>query len=220
MKNSTWFASIGIIITAAMLLAVITGCFRKTSPYRSYTEETFEAVESANRVEQNIMQEILMDSANTGDIRWTLPADWREQETSGIRFASFRSQTSDIETVIVGFPGEVGTLEDNVLRWLRQMEANVSLPLLSAYLNGIIPRTNAAGILYLDVDLTEFAEYGRDEAIIVAIIRFNDQSVFIKMQDERRKLVQERANFNDFMASLRLESSPSAENKPSSKKAS
>ncbi len=61
--------------------------------------------------------------AEDGEIRWTLPAGWKEEKGGPARVASFRFGDRDpkLEMTVVRLPGDGGGLASNVNRWRDQI---------------------------------------------------------------------------------------------------
>ncbi len=194
----------GIYLLVLIVLVSLQACGSGNDErYRYYTTTNLEPTSLELSVADSLLSGLTMPGKLEA-LQWELPQEWKTVEASGVRFANFRSVATSVETTIVSFPGDVGTLQANVERWLRQMEAQVSPTLLNQYLTQLMPASNDQGMRYVKIDLMEFAAQPGSTAIIAVILRIGGQSVFIKMQGTQRLLTRERANFDVLLASLQL----------------
>lgn len=138
----------------------------------------------------------------SGPLTWELPQGWTQAPaTSSMRYATFTVASADGskgEISITHFPGDVGGDLDNVNRWRQQ----VSLPPIDAAGLAAVITPIAAGPKEI-----KFADFTGPQARLAAgWTRHGPETWFVKFTGPDALIASEKANFTQFLASLRFQS--------------
>ena len=139
-------------------------------------------------------------------IKWDMPKSWQKKSSNGIQFALFSTPKTGLDVSLVGFPGEVGGLKANVLRWLRQMNLS-QMPddqKIEKYLADLNFTLTKTRLPFLLIDLRAFSKK-KDNAIVVGVFRFSDDTLFVKIAGSSDKIALDYKNFKNFLLSFRSE---------------
>jgi hypothetical protein len=91
--------------------------------------------------------------AENGEVRWTLPAGWKEETGGPARLASFKfgDREPKLELTVVRLPGDGGGLAANINRWRDQLGLD---RIGDAEVSGLVQNVGAVGVDAKVVDLT------------------------------------------------------------------
>lgn len=145
-------------------------------------------------------------SVDQKSLAWDIPADWQQVPSrSSARLITMSPKSSeDVQCWLIVFPGQAGSLRDNVNRWRGEVKAELlddagieALPTLS--------------VLGKDATLVEaYGDYagqsGQVEAagLLGLICYVGSESVFVKMVGPAELVRAEKGNFVTFCRSLRV----------------
>ncbi len=139
--------------------------------------------------------------------RWVKPSHWREQGGSGLRLATFAiaDRGNVARCSIVPLSGDGGGVEANVRRWLEQLQvAQISSPELDVFLGQQKKMQTSDGLPVMVIDFTALGrgQEPGEESMLVAIIRGDNQTLFVKMDGGRIMLEKNREDFYEFCRSI------------------
>ncbi len=141
------------------------------------------------------------------ELVWDNPPGWTELPPNAMRTANLKpAGNPDAECYLSLLPGGAGGMVDNVNRWRKQM----TLPPIDAAAVAQLPKQALLGLDAVRVDLSgAFAGMGDapgkpDYRLIGLLTAFGDQSIFVKMTGPEAVVTAEAANFDRFVASLKL----------------
>jgi hypothetical protein len=134
-------------------------------------------------------------------LKFDVPSGWTEAPAGGMRKAAFAIADADksAEVTVIALPGAGGALLPNINRWRGQ----INLPAtndeeLSADLKKLAVGGRAADYIEL---------VGPEKTILGAILQDDGQAWFFKMSGDAAIVNREKANFERFVQSARLDSS-------------
>ncbi|MGV3526897.1 MAG: hypothetical protein ACO1RX_21950 [Candidatus Sericytochromatia bacterium] len=129
---------------------------------------------------------------------YTIPSGWSEQDSSGMRSASFRTAAGGDVSVVM-LPGMAGDLKGNVNRWRGQ----VALPPLEDLqeIQNSVSRTTIDGRSAVALELYAPADKP-DKAMRVALLERDGINWFFKLSGTRELVKAEKAAFEQFTASI------------------
>lgn len=139
--------------------------------------------------------------------RWVTPREWREQDGSGLRLATFAIADRGVvgRCALVPLSGDGGGVEANVRRWLEQLQlTDISSPELDVFLGQQKKMQTSDGLPVVVIDFTTLGR-GRElaeESMLVAIITGGNQTLFVKMDGARTMLEKNRDVFIEFCRSI------------------
>jgi hypothetical protein len=134
-------------------------------------------------------------------VKWKTPEGWTEVPPSSMRYASFSVSGEDdtkIDISIVTFPGEGGSIADNVNRWRGQIGL---APLNDKEIMRVIVPMNAGSANFSTVEMA-----GVDSRVIAAWTRRTGRSWFFKMSGPGPLVEREKSKFFDFLRSIEFSS--------------
>ena len=142
-------------------------------------------------------------------LTWDLPSGWQEILTSSqMRRVFLPTQKAledrNIEISLTSFPGDVGGLRQNLIRWLRQIGRVLSEEELKRFRASVVQKTNGFGVEYTWVDSRVLTG---EVCVIVAIVALPDRKVFVKMIGERSCVEETITSFRFLCESMRMDSS-------------
>ncbi len=195
------------LVTVLLLLIACNKDKAASKNFRSYTEIVFRApVEALQYIDP--LDEIIQDQVSLDEVSYSkIPQGWIEKRNKGsqsLRFVSFESEQSGLEISLVSFPGKVGGIEANLSRWMKQLNLLPEKSLLASLAASLPVLTSLNNIPYVLVDFVAFANSPDSENILVAMMRFRDDTLFIKMQGKRSLIELERERFLAFVNALTL----------------
>ncbi len=157
-------------------------------------------------------------------VTWTAPEEWADRDSSSaLRIGSFLipdpaaavpvqhidpSDTRNVDVSIVQLAGFAGGLEDNVIRWMKQV--NIILPdddQLKAFLEGaesFKTRSGQSGI-YIDLTPKLSGNITETSSIFGAVIATDKYTVFVKAQGDKSRVIEEISALKAFCETLSIE---------------
>jgi hypothetical protein len=194
-------------VLALALATLLTGCRREEiTAYRVPKEKPRPAAASASTSPPARPQ-----------LRWELPAGWREEPSTSFRAANFSvtgeaGQQADVS--VIPLPGLGGSDLDFVNLWRQQLGLP---PAVEADLAG---RTEPVTIAGATGKLFDIAAEGpakvadRPDRILVAVLVRGGTSWFFKLQGDEPLVGQQRNAFVDFLKSVSFLEAPAAPSAP------
>lgn len=132
------------------------------------------------------------------DVRWDLPAGWKEQRGSGMRIAEFYPEPDHPEALItlIPFPASAGSLEANVVRWRGQIGLGAQ---------GTSDIRHVDGQLHFEfLNLVpESKNAKKPQSIIAAIYQQSDRTLFLKFMGPTEIVETHIPGFLELAKSLR-----------------
>jgi len=150
------------------------------------------------------MQDVLDASVARPSLSWETPQGWSEEKGSGMRLVTFRDQNDSIKCTIVSLGGDAGGLTSNVVRWMKQINVQVSdNEQLSSFLSRQEDIITKGDFSINVIDLTEIT---KDQApsMIAAIAELEDMTIFVKMTGNKKDVIANRNQFESLCRSLTL----------------
>ncbi len=136
----------------------------------------------------------------TPQLRWTLPAGWKESPPSEFRVASFRVRgkdaREDADVSVVPLPGDAGGDLANVNRWRGQVDL---APVTEEELPALAEKVEVGGQPAALYDLA-----GEDQRILAVILHRDGMAWFFKMTGNPAWVAQQKPAFVEFLKSLQF----------------
>jgi hypothetical protein len=142
-------------------------------------------------------------------LKWDAPDDWKESQENGIRLTSFivEPQNNRGLCTVVILKGDGGGLQANVQRWMAQLNLlSGTRDNLSGFLSEQKKLKTEGGFPARFIDFTSLCESLESDSMIVSIITIPGQTIFVKMMEKKRFLIQKREEFLSFSQSFKFES--------------
>ena len=144
------------------------------------------------------------DAVPAGNLpTWTVPAAWTSEPPSAMLLARFTASenAAKADITVSSFPGDVGGLLANVNRWRRQ----ISLPPLDdAGLAAAVTALNTAAGPASEVDITGTdPKTGQPAQLVGVILPLNGQSWFYKLLGDATVVGHQKADFLQFVQSVK-----------------
>lgn len=139
-----------------------------------------------------------------GDIPdWELPEGWTQTETRAMRRANFALGESGLEVAVTSFPGDVGGLPANVNRWRRQLGLP---PIGEGEMLPFLTQTSINGkdVLFVDLLGPPQPEGAPTQRMLTAVANHAGASWFFKLTGDAPTVEKHRAEFVEFVRSLRF----------------
>ena len=195
-------------IVGCVTIAVLAGCGPAEPVQRRYTELVL--APSAGAAPTNAPPPFAGTMAGGSvaavdvAVAWTAPEGWEEQAGSGMRLVTFRTQGH--ACTITSFPGDVGGVEANVRRWLRQL--NVAAPAPGAFRQFIAQPSRIKSDAGLTGAIYDFRELvspttGDEGSMLAAVFEKGDARVFVKLTAPASVISAEAGRFEALCRSLR-----------------
>ena len=186
-----------LALAAALCLLVAPAC-RQQPQTRKYEENSTSAA-----VEHMQMQ----TRPHSVSWRWAKPLQWREEESAGLRLATFSISSGEEvgQCTLIALSGDGGGVQANVQRWLDQLHLPVfTQPEMADFLSRQKKTRTVNG---LPVTIIDFAALNNPQkrmgmSLLVAVITGENQTLFVKMSGEKALLEKNREVFNKFSLSL------------------
>lgn len=217
--NKGVLSSLSSVTLSFAVALLLVGCGRSDkNAYRSYKwvvpveksggylVERLRGLSAASTSSANDVYFAIQSGASLSQIRWTAPSSWREDVASGVQFSNFFSKKTELNITLVSFPGDVGGLRSNVLRWIRQLnlESVPSEEEITKYISNLKASQTSSGFPFLFIDLRSFTK-DLEKTTLVGIFRFSDNTLFVKISGFPDKISLDEKDFRDFLSSFRLE---------------
>lgn len=155
---------------------------------------------------QSLQSRITNADTASLELEWILPEGWEEAAASGVRMATFlppQTPADLAECSLVAFPGEVGGLDANLIRWAGQIGVEPDTDQLQAIKDEASPLQLEGQVLPIMLyDLSMITRDG-DQNILAAVAAKDGYSIFLKFMGEPSVLNQHREGFLELAASLR-----------------
>jgi len=154
------------------------------------------------------MPEGIVPPGPAADLTWSLPKGWKESPNkSSMRLATFTdgNGAQGIECSIVSLGGSAGGLNENIRRWMGQVNLkDISDSELNAFIAKQEKITTQDNFATMIVDLTQLQSDSENTnpSIVAAIIEMEDKTVFVKMTGQRGALTKNRSKFKELCQSL------------------
>lgn len=142
------------------------------------------------------------------DLGWDLPDGWSQEPAGGLRLATFTAEGKEgvIECSLVSLAGSAGGLEENIRRWLGQVDLKEMTDSgLAEFITKQEKITTPDQLQTTIIDLTQLQSEKENShpSIIAAIVALADKTIFIKMTGSRSALIENRQKFKAICQSLR-----------------
>jgi hypothetical protein len=139
--------------------------------------------------------------------QWVTPPLWREEEGTGMRLATFSIPGTEGagQCSLVPLPGDGGGIQANVQRWLGQLQLQMLSPqTLADFLSQQKTTRTAAGLPLTIIDFTplSYRQQRKGISMLAAMIRSEDQTLFVKLSGGMALLEENRQFFYEFCRSL------------------
>jgi len=189
--------SAGVALVTFLDLFIAVSC-RQQPQSRPYEEN------SAAVALQNDQPE--MDPPQ-GTWSWKKPLQWREEQNSGMRLASFHVADAEGtgQCTLVALPGDGGGAQANVQRWLEQLQLRPLSPSeLADFLGKQKKMRTSKGLPVLVIDFTILShqQNGAGVSMLVAMITGENQTLFAKLTGGKALLGKNKIIFYQFCQSL------------------
>ena len=143
------------------------------------------------------------------EVRWTAPAGWEAQPSSGFRKGSFLVRSADGKTAdvsIISFPQAAGGLLANVNRWRDQLKLP---PIGDPAQAGSTIKIGGRDMLFVDlVSEKPIASDGSKSRILGGILPIGDATWFFKMLGPDNLVESQRNTFQQFLESVEVAKGP------------
>ncbi len=140
------------------------------------------------------------------DLSWELPEGWQQKSGTGMRLATFTAGQAEeaIECSIVSLGGMAGGLEENIHRWMGQINLEVDDAQFQEFLKSMESFTTKGGFESTWIDLTTLQSPKAKNApsIIAVVVTLGDKTIFIKMTGQYQALQMNREKFKKLCQSL------------------
>jgi len=141
-----------------------------------------------------------LKSAEGSSLRWNAPSNWIVKPPTSMRRGSYAlGQEGAVDLSITAFPGDVGGPIANVNRWLGQVGLP---PIEEADLPGYVSHVSANGLVFFLAD-TGSKDPSHPQRIIAAVASWQGNSWFFKMTGPTEAVGKEKADFLDFLQTVR-----------------
>lgn len=149
---------------------------------------------------------MLKESMGQVNLKWETPQGWTEEAGTGMRLVTFVSQDQRITCSVTALGGKVGSLQQNVLRWLGQAGLSLSPQEITNFTAKIAKQTNPQGLSFHLVDFTGLTSDPSEKSMIAAIVDYPDGEIFVKMTGAKVDVVKNRTAFESLLQSLKIAS--------------
>jgi hypothetical protein len=150
-------------------------------------------------------QPAAMDSGAASEVRWTAPAGWEEQPSSGFRKGSFLVRGSSGETAdvsVISFPEAAGGLLANVNRWRDQLKL---APISDEAQTGKPTKVSGRDMFFVDlVSEQSISPDGSKSRILGGIFPINGATWFFKMLGPDELVDAQRETFKEFLQTVQV----------------
>jgi hypothetical protein len=188
-----------------VLAAGLVGCDRSDRPH--VQQEPKEAGQSAATTQPSAGQPAVVQQAaeQSDDIRWTVPAGWKEMPPKPMRRATFAvaGEQSPVVVTVIPLGLEAGGVLPNVNRW----EEQVGLPKSpEADLGKVVRRITVGGTPTDMVDLVGPAAAAGNQRprMLGAMMTHGQQVWFFKLLGPDDVVGPQKENFEAFVKSIRF----------------
>lgn len=140
------------------------------------------------------------NSSGSSEISWKAPKSWEEQPATAMRKGSFRvvgKAGASADMSIVTFPGDAGGDLANINRWRGQLQ----LSPIEAITKEIASTEKLPAGEFL---VLNFTNAKGDQRMLAAILHTDSQTWFFKMLGENNLVLGEKANFYNFLKSVKF----------------
>ena len=142
---------------------------------------------------------------NSNPLIWELPLGWKTLPADGIRVAAFQTKKAlfTAETTLVILASQAGSIEDNITRWLGQLNLPVNNEIIDQIILNSQEFETKGMIIFQSFDFTDFTDKDQ-ESMIVAIGTIPNQTLFVKIKGPHSLLVKESTRFFSLLQSIAL----------------
>lgn len=161
-----------------------------------------------NQMNKDMMQEVqLPPHISESPVLWNIPLGWVEKPGSGMRLASFASESyPGLDVSIVSLGGAAGGLSANINRWLNQIKLpEMKEESLDQFLNKQEKFASEGNLSVMLVDLTSL-QIDADPAIpsiLAGVVQGADSTIFVKMTGTIADINKNRDAFKALCRSLK-----------------
>jgi hypothetical protein len=196
-----------------------------TNPHAGMNMESLPSMEAAMPAEMGSsdphagftkeqLAQMLMDSQggqpqNNSPLSWTLPPQWEEKASTGMRVATFvlKNDPAAIDCSIVTLGPGAGGLSGNVIRWLGQL--NMPAPSedeINTFIKqqDIIPIKGDLSAQLINFTAMQKTAPAATPSMIAAIIDTPAQRIFIKMTGTKDNVTKQQEAFKSLIRSLEI----------------
>ena len=144
-------------------------------------------------------------SALEQSLTWATPDGWQERGAGGMRLATFVVTDGKTECTIIAFPGSVGGLNANVVRWLGQLKIELGEDELSAFISSAQSFEAAGGWKgeFFNFNRLLSDKPGQTTSMLVSILTWENSLVFVKLMGEKDLMSNEEEAFLSLCKSLK-----------------
>ena len=150
--------------------------------------------------------EVQLKLPTQSDLTWTKPSSWKELDASGMRIGSFSiegTNSQQAQVSIVRLAGSAGSLLANVNRWRGQLRLE---SMSSDELGSVVSERKIGSASVNFVSLESKVSLAQDNVLskmVVAIIRKDSGSLFVKLMGPSKLVSDNEVTFNQFVASIK-----------------
>ena len=182
---------------------------------RVYKEYHQSATSSPSLAQNTAGKNNIINNQNDIEFKWQTPNTWQlkplSSDSHSPRLATF-VLPDKTECAITSFPGSVGTLKENTVRWLRQIgkasltqDSSSSKKIDFFVEKKIISKKGKLPYYYFDLSyfVEEQKEKNTPEKVIVAaLFPLQNQTLVIKLTTDSARFHKEQKNFLDLCDSI------------------
>ncbi len=132
---------------------------------------------------------------------WGVPGNWSVVKSkSSLRLATYNTPLQSVCSIIM-IPGEAGTINANISRWLRQLKKEDTKENIESIIKGA---EEFSTIGRLKGKLYDFSSLSAPEetSFLIAIVNTGDSRMFIKLKGKPESLKKERTDLITFCQSI------------------
>ncbi len=153
------------------------------------------------------IQKALKDSVVKTDIKWQTPEGWVEKKGSGMRVASLTapSVSSSMECSIVSLAGNAGGEQANLMRWMRQIDINLTSKELLNFVKTQEKITSKGGyeVTIYDFSKLQINQSPETPSMMATILSLEQKSIFIKMKGTKSDMSVFKNSFRKLCQSIK-----------------
>ena len=194
------FALAAVIFFAAQLQP-------RNSFLSSYEEiHIVSPLESIDEMHQSFMtpEKLTQSSSSNSSIEWLTPQAWVEEAGQGMRVITFKNKSNlnEIDCSIVSLGQEASGIEENLIRWAKQINVELSDERLKKLLHDKTIWKTKDG---QEIQVFDFSEHQLESdapSIMATIIQTSNSTVFVKMTGTKEAIRRNKKPFQELNESL------------------
>ena len=190
------------ILIIFVLMGLLIACEKKQS-YRNYQE-----IKTNPIILEKLLKGKLSDSKEHSHVEWTPPENWKELKATGFRKGVYQTKEG-LTCTIISFPKDAGGIKANIIRWLGQINIQITPTEIDSYVSSLKTHRNSSNISYTLVDINQLIKekkINNSQTILGAVFNFDHETYFFKIQGDITKVEKEKSNFIQLCDSVTLHS--------------